>query len=184
MPSITWTQLLAVFNITAADLAVLHADSQMVDDLLPGVLSQMHGRAASGSSLTAAVRVPAVRDLRTAYWHAVATGGATGDLMAIGRSLGEAYAQHSVPTQQLTTGQSTTMLAIMDAVKAGKAKRRRHLVCHLSGYRNAYKRQTAFRNAISKLTWLGLSMILEGHDQGQAARKRDAFETIERSFSS
>ena len=184
MPALSWTQSLTLFNITASDVAILNEGRQTISVVLPAVLDDMHRKADAGSSLTAAVNIPAVRQRRFAYWEAVATGGVSGDLIAIAKALGEDYAEHGVPSQQLTTGHSTTMLAIMDAVKLAKAQRRLGFHWPSLMARGPDPQQTGYRHALSKITWLGLSLVLEGHDGANAARKRHALETIERSFSS
>ncbi len=184
MTSLPWAELLALFNISQAEVRILESGKEVIADVLPGVLDEMHRKADSGSRLTAAVQTPAVRGLRLSYWEAVATGGASGDLMTIGLALGGAYGRLGVPSQQLTTGQSTTMLAIMEAVKLAEAQPSRRPRWRRSQSRGAFSRQSAYRSALSKITWLGLSLILQGHDAAQAAEKRQALQTIEQSYSS
>ncbi len=184
MPPLSWDQMLVLFNVTPAEVAALKGGRQIIADVLPGVLERLYREADPGAPLTAAVRIPAIRQQRFAYWEAVATGGASGDLIAIGHALGKAYAEHGVPSQQLTRGHSTTLLAIIDTVKAAETRHRRWPAGtpFLAGRANS--RRSRYRHAMSKITWMGLSTVLQGYDGAQAHRKRHALATIEQSFSS
>ena len=144
----------------------------------------MHRKAKAGSQLTNAIKSPAVRELRFSYWNALATGDSSGNLMAIGKALGEAYGRHAVPSQHLMIGQSTTMVAIIYAVTAAESRRAAGRFSRRPSKRFDYQQQGLYRHAFSKMTWLGLSTILNGHNQAEARRKQHALEAIEQGFSS
>ncbi len=175
-------QLLSVFMIGPRDLEILRSTGPALSLALPTVLATMHARGEAGSSLTAAVRNPLVNEMRAAYWACITTGRLDEEFASLARRLGCTYCEHNVPTQPLTIGHLTTMMALLaerepiETIGLGRSLFRR------KGLRNAFQQRARYTVAFSKATWLGLSMVLDGHGAAEAARRDRAVDQLEQSF--
>ena len=164
------------------DLDILRSTGPALSQALPTVLATMHARGEAGASLTAAVRNPIVKALRAAYWACITTGQLDEEFASVARRLGCSYCEHNVPTQPLTIGHSTTMMAILtergpiETIGRGRSLFRRKWL------RDAYRQRVRYSAAFSKATWLGLSMVLDGYGAAEAARRDQAVDQLEQSF--
>ena len=182
MHSPSLDRLLEVFAIGDPDLEILRSEGKVLLARLPGVLDELYRRAEAGSRLTTAVRNPEVTALRSAYWASITGGQLDEDFASVACRLGKAYAGYDVPTQQLTIGHSTTMLAVIYAhdpiERVGLA---RSLLKPIQ-VRRAYRRRSRFRTGFSKATWLGLSLILDGYGQAESGRREQTLNQLEQNF--
>ena len=182
MSSPSLHRLLTVFMIGPRDLEILRSAGHALNVTLPTVLEAMHQKAEAGSSLTAAVRNPAVKELRSIYWACITTGRLDEEFASVARRLGYAYCEHGVPTQPLTIGHSTTMIAILaERGPIEKIGFGRSLFSRKRVWR-AYHQRARYSAAFSKATWLGLSMVLDGYGAAEAARRDRAVDQLEKHF--
>ena len=182
MHSPSLAQLLAVFAIRDSDLEVLRSEGKAILPGIPALLEELHQKAEAGAQLTAAVRNPDVKALRTAYWCSITGGRFDEEFASVAHRLGVAYAGYDVPTQQLTIGHSTTMLAVLYAHDPVERVSLAQSLLNPIRIRRAYRKRACFRTAFSKSTWLGLSIILNGYGQAESARRQGTLDQLEKNF--
>ncbi len=182
MSSPSLQQLVAVFSLGARDLEILRSEGPALIPALPAVLDALHQRGEAGSSLTAAVSNPVVNKLRSDYWASITLGRLDEEFASAARCLGFAYCEHGVPSQPLTIGHSTTMVAILATRGPIKKPGFGRPFISRNGAWKEYQKRAQYSVAFSKATWLGLSIVLDGYGQAEAARRDRTIDQLELNF--
>ena len=182
MPSHSLQQLVSFFALEPAELTLLAFDGAAILAVLPGVLETLHRLSDRDTRLSEALLDPEIKQLRTDYWSSVACGKLDAGFMAMAARLGSVYSDHGVPTDQLTIGHSRTMHAIANALLSQPPKPIGRILGRAFRERAAQRRRSSYGRALSKVTMLGLCLLLDGWGEAEARRRQHAIDQLERSF--
>ncbi len=178
MSSISEQDRLAAFRITDADMRALDGLREFAARRLPALLDGMHGAFASWPEMQAALKNPAVRQVRVAHWSRVAVGDFGDGFLESARALGSAFYGNGIPGFAVAVCHASVIDGIigdLGLAEDGKPLRR----LFRAGRQDA---RAALRSALHKAAWLDLEVLLETyaaaeHDGRLALRKMA--ETIE-----
>ncbi len=182
MPSHSLQRLVSCFAVSPAELKLLDIDGTAILPQLADILDGLFKRAESGARLTEAVQNPQISQMRTAYWTCITRGKLDDEFLATATRLGSAYSDCGVPTDQLTIGHSTTMHAIANALLSCPATPIGRVIRRAFREKAVQRRRSSYGQALSKVTMLGLCVLLDGWGTAEAIRRQHAVDQLERNF--
>ena len=168
---------LAVFQLTADDVALVREQKAFAEQRLPGLLEQWHSRFSGWPEIQKALANPAVHAIRVDHWVRAISGRIDGDFTASARRLAQAFYDNGVPGYAVAICHSTVINGIIAelGLDAGAGS--------LFG-RAGLARRMALRTVLTKLAWLDLELLLETYAEAEQESRtkalREMAETVER----
>lgn len=174
---------LSVFKITGADIAAVRELSDFAHNTLPGLLQQWHSRFAAWPEIQTALSNPDVHAVRVDHWSRAVSGRVDADFMASANRLAKAFFDNNVPGYAVAICHSTVLNGIIDTLDLAENHGRGG---GIFGRREA-ARKRALREALTKLAWLDLELLLETYAEAERTSRTQALvrmaETVEREAS-
>lgn len=172
---------LASFKITEADISIIQdMGSDFARDSLPGLLKQWHSRFAAWPEIQSALASPDVHAVRVDHWKRAVSGRIDADFLASANRLAKAFFDNNVPGYAVAICHNTVLNGIAEALDLDDPAR-----TGLFGRRDG--RKQALREALTKLVWLDLELLLETYAEAEHASRAQALskmaETVEREAS-
>ncbi|EFH09912.1 methyl-accepting chemotaxis protein [Pseudoroseomonas cervicalis] len=173
--------LLAAFQLGDAELALLRAQAPLLRQRLPALLESLHDRFAPWPEIQSALARPEVHRVRLAHWTRLASGELGEGFAESARALADAFYRHGVPGYAVAICHATVARAVADLLAEALAP------AGAWGWlrRGAARRQAArLREALVKVAWLDLEVLLESYAAAETASKRATLETLAGRFES
>ncbi|MFV3130030.1 methyl-accepting chemotaxis protein [Niveispirillum sp. KHB5.9] len=174
---------LAVFQITEADLALVRELKGFAQTRLPGLLEQWHSRFAAWPEIQKALSNPMVHEVRVDHWRRAVSAQLDDQFMVSAKRLAQAFYENDVPGYAVAICHSTVMNGIFEALELTQNKTGVALLLD----RGEVARKSALREALSKLAWLDLELLLETYAEAERANRTQALiemaDTVEREAS-
>jgi methyl-accepting chemotaxis protein len=170
---------LAAFRIGEDDLAVLQAHAGWMERRLPDLLGKLHARFADWPEIRAALMHPEVHAARVGHWVRVASGRLGEGFMDSARRLASVFYQHGVPGYAVAICHATVangILEELDSEPRGSA--------WLRALRGGRRRRSgaALRDALNKMAWLDLEVLLETYAAAEHESRRAALHALAGAF--
>ncbi|WP_439594400.1 methyl-accepting chemotaxis protein [Falsiroseomonas sp.] len=169
---------LAAFGVTPAHLEILGTLRGFAAERLPALLVSLHGTFDAWPEMQKALTLPEVHAVRLAHWQRVVTGAMGEGFVESAGRLAEAFYNHGVPGHAVAICHYSVMSGILRDLAQQPAAR--------GGlFRRAPQQQeAALRDALGRVTWLDLELLLETYTAAEAESRDAALvgmaETIER----
>ncbi|MBU8539222.1 methyl-accepting chemotaxis protein [Falsiroseomonas tokyonensis] len=170
---------LGAFGVTPAHLETLATLRGFATDRLPALLTSLHATFDPWPEMQAALVKPEVHAVRLAHWQRVVTGAIGEGFVESAGRLASAFYTHGVPGFAVAICHYSVMSGILRDLAAQPAAAPGGL------FRRAKRqREAALQDALSRLVWLDLELLLETYTAA-ATESRDAAlldmaETVER----
>lgn len=175
---------LNTFAITQADLDLLRSLAPFARDRLPKLLASWHSRFSDWPEIQAALQEPKVHALRLTHWAKAASGEIENGFEDSARQLGGAFFAHGVPGYAVAMCHATVLRGLSEELQLEQTER--GLSSVFSG--GAAAQRQALRNALQKVAWFSLEILMETYAEAEKACRRtvldqlaDRFETNVRS---
>ncbi|PWC54509.1 globin-coupled sensor protein [Azospirillum sp. TSO22-1] len=167
----------AVFNITDQDIALLRRNAEFAERRLPGLLQQWHAHFAAWPEIQAALMKPAVHKARVEHWSRVASGALGDGFLESAQRLAQAFYDNGVPGYAAAICHHTVSGCIVRELGLDAAAARRSLF----GDKGAAEK-AALRDAIGKVAWLDLEVLLETYAEAERESKRKILNQLADTF--
>ncbi|MDQ1078545.1 globin-coupled sensor protein [Pseudoroseomonas cervicalis] len=173
--------LLAAFQLGDAELDLLRGQAGLIRQRLPALLESLHGRFDAWPEIQAALTRPEVHRVRLAHWTRLAGGEIGEGFTASARALADAFYRHGVPGYAVAICHATVARAVAGLLAEAAAPRG-----PLAWLRRGAARRRAerLREALVKIAWLDLEVLLESYAAAEAASKRAVMDRLAGSFES
>ncbi|WP_246148579.1 methyl-accepting chemotaxis protein [Skermanella pratensis] len=171
---------LAVFQLTDADIDLVREQRSFAEQRLPALLEQWQSRFAAWPEIQSALANPAVHDVRVRHWVRAVSGRIDDDFMRSATQLARAFYDNGVPGYAVAICHSIVVTGIVEELGLETGG---HGLGSLLRSGDA-ARKLALRNALNKLAWLDLELLLETYAEAEAETRTAALqamaETVER----
>jgi methyl-accepting chemotaxis protein len=175
----TQSRRLTVFQITDNDLAAVRELRDFARNRLPSLLTQWQSRFAAWPEIQSALSRPDVHQARTAHWVRAVCGDIGDGFLESAQELARAFYDNGVPGYAVAICHSIVLRGVIDEL--GLEDRGSGLSA-LFGTGTA--RRDTLRNALNKLTWLDLELLLETYAEAERISRTRALmqmaDTVER----
>ncbi|MDG5494017.1 globin-coupled sensor protein [Niveispirillum sp. BGYR6] len=176
----TQSRRLSVFQITDSDLKIVDELKEFARNRLPGLLQQWHDRFAAWPEIQSALARPEVHRCRTEHWMRAVCGDIGSGFQESAQRLAQAFYDNGVPGYAVAICHSIVVRGVIEEL--GLEDRARGLSALLGGA--AAARRDALRNALNKLAWLDLELLLETYAEAERTSRTRALtqmaDTVER----
>ena len=166
---------LAAFGITDEDLRVLALQAAFAAQRLPALLAAWNENFADWPEIHAALMDPAVHAVRVAHWTRCASGEIGDGFMESARALGKAFYGRGVPGYAVAICHSTVMNGIVRELGLDRPDR---------GFRRGKAVRARLREALSKMAWFDLEVLLETYAEAEHESKQAVFRGLAGAFES
>ncbi|MBP2294847.1 globin-coupled sensor protein [Azospirillum rugosum] len=160
---------LHAFNITEGDIVLLGRNAEFAARRLPALLEQWHGSFEAWPEIQAALKTPEVHQVRLAHWARVASGRLGDGFLESARTLAQAFYDNGVPGYAVAICHHTVSSGIIRELGLADVGARRGSSL-FGGRKEADK--AAMREALSRVTWLDLELLLETYAAAEQDSKR------------
>ena len=160
---------LQAFSITDGDIALLARNAEFASARLPGLLERWHVSFAAWPEIQAALKTPEVHRVRLAHWARVVSGQLGDGFLESARALAQAFYDHGVPGYAVAICHHTVSAGVIRELGVADEGAGRGLSL-LGGRKEADK--AAMREALNRVTWLDLEVLLETYAAAEQASKR------------
>ncbi len=170
MPSASANRLEA-FEITNEDIALLQAQRAILEKKLPALLTELHERFAAWPEIQTALQQPDVHEIRVSHWLRAASGRLDEGFLESAQKLAQAFYDHGVPGYAVAICHSTVSRAIIKALGLDRSSQP-------GGLFSRKPDRSALRQAIQKVAWLDLELLLETYAQAEKQSKSAAMRAV------
>jgi methyl-accepting chemotaxis protein len=171
---------IAAFGLTPSDLGVLATLKTLAEQRLPQLLVSLQGAFDSWPEMQAALARPDVHEVRVAHWQRVVTGQIGEGFEASASRLATAFYANGVPGFAVAVCHHSVMAGILRDLALHQAAARGGGLFNRAGR----QREQAVREALGRVVWLDLELLLETYAAAEAESRDRAMigmaETIER----
>ncbi|UEM03463.1 methyl-accepting chemotaxis protein [Skermanella rosea] len=171
---------LAVFRLTQADIDLVREQGSFAEQRLPALLLQWQSRFAAWPEIQSALANPAVHAVRVQHWVRAVSGRIDDDFMRSATQLARTFYENGVPGYAVAVCHNVVITGIIEEL--GLEAGGNGLGSLLRSGDAA--RKLALRNALTKLAWLDLELLLETYAEAEAETRTAALkamaETVER----
>ncbi|MGX9964376.1 methyl-accepting chemotaxis protein [Roseomonas sp. F4] len=171
---------IAAFGLTPVDLDALSGLTSFAAQRLPQLLTDLHGAFASWPEMQKALAKPEVHEVRVAHWQRVVGGQIGEGFTESAARLASAFYTNGVPGFAVAVCHHSVMAGILRDLALQRNSARG------SGLFNngARRRDEALREALSRITWLDLELLLETYAAAETESRSRALvgmaEAVER----
>jgi methyl-accepting chemotaxis protein len=177
--SVDQAKRLAAFGITDADIALLRQQMPFVAKRLPKLLESLHEVFAPWPEIHKALINPEIHKVRLAHWSRVASGDIGAGFEESAKALADAFYKHDVPGYAVVVCHSSVLNGILDQFGLANLRPQRRWFA-----RGAVAGANALRDALQRVTWLDLEVLLETYARAEEERRTEALsamaDTVER----
>ncbi|NKE43340.1 chemotaxis protein [Roseomonas frigidaquae] len=171
---------LAAFGLTPADTATLGTLRGFAEDRLPALLLSLHDTFSPWPEMRAALMKPEVHAVRLAHWQRVVTGAIGDGFVESAGRLAAAFYQNGVPGYAVAICHHSVMSGLLQELARQQGAARGTTFFG----RARQRREAAVRDALGRVTWLDLELLLETYTAAEAESRDAALvgmaETVER----
>ena len=160
---------LHAFGIGEGDVALLARNAEFASGRLPALLERWHGSFDAWPEIQAALKKPEVHRVRVAHWGRVVSGRLGDGFLESARALAKAFYDNGVPGYAVAICHHTVSGGIIREL--GLADDRAARGPSLFGGRKAAEK-AAMREALRRVTWLDLELLLETYAAAEQDSKR------------
>ncbi len=171
---------LATFSVTTDDLALLRGNREFAERHLPGLLADWHGQFTDWPEIQAALMVPEVHAARVDHWVRAVSGRIDDGFEESAKRLATAFYKNGVPGYAVTLCHYTVSAGITRELGlAGDAD-----VGPIAGLlgNGARRARAALLNALTKVTWMDLELLMETYKVAEEDSKRATLDSLANSF--
>ncbi|MDQ2105667.1 globin-coupled sensor protein [Azospirillum isscasi] len=158
---------LRAFNISEADILRLRANRNFAERRLPLLLEQWHSAFAAWPEIRNALTLPDVHGARVAHWTRVVSGDLGPGFLESAHRLAKSFYDHGVPGYAVAICHHTVSSGIVRELGLDAADGRGSLF----GSGKAPEK-AALRDALGRVTWLDLELLLETYAEAERESKR------------
>jgi len=178
------TRRLATFSINSDDLNLLKGNRDFAERRLPGLLAQWHGLFADWPEIQAALMLPEVHAARVDHWTRAASGRIDDGYEESAKRLATVFYKNGVPGYAVALCHHTVSAGI--ARELGLNADADANAGPIAGLLGAGARRTraALLEALTKITWLDLELLLETYKAAEEESKRATLEALAGRFES
>jgi methyl-accepting chemotaxis protein len=175
----THSRRLSVFQITDDDLAAVRQLGDFARIRLPALLTQWQSRFTAWPEIQSALAKPEVHRARTEHWVRAISGDIGDGFTESAERLAKAFYDNGVPGYAVAICHSIVVRGVVEELEL--AERTKGLSSLLVG---KAARREALRNALNKLAWLDLELLLETYAEAERTSRSRALmqmaDTVER----
>lgn len=165
----------STFGITGADIGILQNNAAFAERELPRLLEAWHVKFVEWPEIHAALMRPAVHKLRVEHWVRAASGRLDASFLESARNLAEIFYRNGVPGYAVAICHHTVVNGIMAELGFDD------VVPRLFG-RAEVARKVAIRNALNKVAWMDLEILLETYAEAERQSRAEILNTLAASF--
>ena len=166
---------MTAFGIKDSDLKLLQEQAPWIEKNLPGLLDSLHDSFAGWPETQAALREPAVHNVRVSHWIRVASGKLGDGFLESAKELASTFYQYGIPGYAVAICHGAVSSAVVKALRLDEQTMR------FGGFAKAASR-SALRNAIDKVAWLDLEVLLETYTEAERESKRIVMNDLAHAF--
>ncbi|MBP2230867.1 methyl-accepting chemotaxis protein [Azospirillum agricola] len=160
----------STFSITPDDLALLRGNRDFAERQLPGLLAEWHGLFAQWPEIQAALKLPEVHAARVEHWTRAASGRIDDGFEESARRLATAFYRNGVPGYAVALCHYTVSAGIIRALDLDGSRESGPIAGLLGGA--ARRTRAAMRDALTKVTWMDLELLMETYASAEAESQR------------
>lgn len=154
-----------VFGISSDDLSLI-AGLRGVVERMPAIMVSSQVQLAAWPEIYEALRNPSIFDVRLKHWQYVMGGKIDAEFIASARRLAAAFYAHGVPGYAVSACHSVVTDTIVKELQLSDANG------SISFFYGRARKKSALRNALSKLAWFDLELLLEVYTEEEEKERK------------